>query len=145
MSTFFSRFLRVGENSSCSATKTEFSELIKDVQCEICVRWKQEPRLGSWGVLWYLWCAVGSRLTQGHEHFEQGARGRLAVPTDSPAQLSHTLLDVAAQGFLHDLVHLLGVALKAIVDLKMIKRKYGARVQLCYPVNVDDHCLSVYN
>lgn len=74
-------------------------------------------------MLWYLWCAVGSRLTQGHEHFEQGAGGRLAVSTDSSAQLSHTLLDVAAQGFLHDLVHLLGVALKAIVDLKSDQKK----------------------
>lgn len=61
---------------------------------------------------------MGSCLTQGHQDFEQGTRGRLVVSTDSFAQLSHAVLDVASQGCLHNLVHLLGVGLKVIVDLK---------------------------
>lgn len=67
---------------------------------------------------------MGSCLTQGHEDFEQGTRRCLTVSTDSSAQLGHALLDVASQGFLHNLVHLLGIGLKVIVDLKIIVRKY---------------------
>lgn len=73
------------------------------------------------GLLSYLWRGVGSCLTQGDEDFEQGTRGHL-VSTDSSAQLCHALLDVASQGFLHNLVHLLCIGLKVIVDLKIGKR-----------------------